>query len=139
MFVSPFPFQLLFKAFATTGLHLEGNSHWFFTTIYICTYYSTSWQIFFFYLKNFCWFPKFLTSPLKNLPWLPRQSWLLFSGMVHVSITMLFTLTYSYSFTYMSALRLNCQLLTTGTVSYSFPTTFYYAFHSWHVKGWLYF
>lgn len=96
-------------------LQLEWNSHQFFIVLYIYTFYSTSWKIFPFFST---WKMSAASPVLWHLLW---KIFLYSPGKVdcsslgwYISLLQCFILTYKYSFTYMSALRLNCQLLTVG-------------------------
>lgn len=145
MFVGPFHFNLGFpglcyywsSACASVGMKLSPVFH---SAVYLhILFYIMKNLSLLFYLKNVCCFSSTLTSPLKNLPLLLRQSWLFFSGMVHISITMLHTDLQIVIYIHVcSEAKLSAPC--SGTISFHFciPTTFYYAFHSWHsMKGWL--
>lgn len=93
-----------------------------FITIYICTYCSTCMKI------SFLPFPPekcmlvLLYSDIsfeKSSLTPPGSADCSFLGW-YISLSNAFHIDLQISFTYMSALRLNCQLLTAGTVSYSF-------------------
>lgn len=138
MLTGSFHFSLALKDFPTTLHHviqLAWNSHQFSVALFIWTSYSVSWKI----LSIFSTWKLSASSPVRwHLPWKislysPRQSWLfllawryIYHSAFHIFLQII---TYIHV---CSQAKLSAPKPGLFLIHFCIPTTFYYAFHSWH-------